>query len=110
MIAYEAANITLAPDPDDLLAQPVLESLAVGTPVLANARNTASVEHCAGAPMPACTTASREEFVEAMRVLTTNTRLRQRMGENGREYVRQNHRWDAVLGRFDRLVTKARGR
>jgi len=45
-----------------------------------------------------------------MRVLTTNTRLRQRMGENGREYVRQNHRWDAVLGRFDRLVTKARGR
>jgi glycosyltransferase involved in cell wall biosynthesis len=109
MIAYEAANITLAPDPDDLLAQPVLESLAVGTPVLANARNTASVELCRSANA-GLYYSSRGEFVEAMRVLTTNTRLRQRMGENGREYVRQNHRWDAVLGRFDRLVTKARGR
>ena len=109
MIAYEAANITLAPDPDDLLAQPVLESLAVGTPVLANARNTASVELCRSANA-GLYYSCRGEFVEAMRVLTTNTRLRQRMGENGREYVRQNHRWDAVLGRFDRLVTKARGR
>jgi len=32
------------------------------------------------------------------------------MGENGRDYVRQHHRWDAVLNRFDRLVTTARGR
>ena len=38
MIAYEAADVTLAPASDDLLAQPVLESLAVGTPVLASAR------------------------------------------------------------------------
>jgi glycosyltransferase involved in cell wall biosynthesis len=109
MIAYEAATITLAPDPDDLLAQPVLESLAVGTPVLANARNAASVELCRSANA-GLYYSSRGEFVEAMRALTTNARLRQRMGENGREYVRQHHRWDAVLGRFDRLVTKARGR
>lgn len=109
MIAYEAATITLAPDPDDLLAQPVLESLAVGTPVLANARNTASVELCRSANA-GLYYSSRGEFVEAMRVLTTNTRLRQRMGESGREYARQNLRWDAVLGRFDRLVTRARGR
>jgi glycosyltransferase involved in cell wall biosynthesis len=109
MIAYEAANITVAPDPDDLLAQPVLESLAVGTPVLANARNAASVELCRNANA-GLYYSSRAEFVEGMRILTTNTRLRERMGENGREYVRQHHRWDVVLSRFDRLVTKARGR
>ena len=42
--------------------------------------------------------------------LGTNTRLRERLGENGRQYVRQNHRWEAVLSRFDRLVSKIRGR
>src|SRR4029450_6370882 len=46
MIAYEAASVTIAPASDDLIAQPLLESLAVGTPVLASARNAAAVEHC----------------------------------------------------------------
>jgi glycosyltransferase involved in cell wall biosynthesis len=46
MIAYEAADVTIAPSADDLVAQPLLESLAVGTPVLASARNDAAVEHC----------------------------------------------------------------
>jgi hypothetical protein len=40
----------------------------------------------------------------------TNNRLREKLGENGRQYVRQNHRWDAVLGRFERLIMKVRGR
>ena len=40
----------------------------------------------------------------------TNKRLRDRLGENGRSYVRQHYRWDAVLGRFERLVTKVRGK
>jgi glycosyltransferase involved in cell wall biosynthesis len=109
MIAYEAADVTLAPDPEDLLAQPVLESLAVGTPVLASARNTAAVDLCrrAGGGLYYAT---REEFVEALRALMTNTRLRQRLGESGRQYIRQHHQWDGVLGRFDRLVMRVRGR
>jgi glycosyltransferase involved in cell wall biosynthesis len=109
MTAYEAATVTVAPDPDDLLAQPVLESFAVGTPVLASARNSASVELCRAANA-GLYYSNRAEFVEAMRVLMTNPRLRERMGESGREYVRQHHRWDVVLGRFDRLVTKTRAR
>lgn len=109
MMAYEAADVTLAPDPDDLLAQSVLESLAVGTPVLASARSAAAVEHCRGAN-GGLYYASREEFTEALRVLMTNSRLRQRLGENGREYIRLNHRWETVLTRFDRLVTKVNGR
>ncbi|MGH9254690.1 MAG: glycosyltransferase, partial [Vicinamibacterales bacterium] len=46
MTAYEAADVTLAPDPEDLAAVAVLESFAVGTPVLASARNEAAVDHC----------------------------------------------------------------
>ena len=95
MIAYEAADVTLAPDPDDLLGLCVLESLAVGTPVLASARNEAAVEHCRRANA-GLYYANRDEFVEALSMLMTNTRLRERLGENGRQYIRQHHRWDAV--------------
>lgn len=109
MVAYEAADVTITPAADDLLSLPVLESFAVGTPVLTSARNEAAVEHCrrAGAGLYY---ADRAEFVEAMRLLVTNTRMRERLAANGRDYVKQNHRWDAVLGRFDRLIGKVKGR
>jgi glycosyltransferase involved in cell wall biosynthesis len=107
MVAYEAADVTLVPAAEDLLAVPLLESLAVGTPVLACARNEAAVEHCRHANA-GLYYQNREEFVEALRLLMTNTRLRERLGENGRQYVRQHYRWDAVLGRFERLVGRVR--
>ena len=109
MVAYEAADVTITPSPDDLLAQSVLESLAVGTPVLANAQNGAAVDHCRRAN-GGLYYANREEFVEALRLLTTNRRLCEALGENGRAYVRQNYRWDGVLGRFERLISRARAR
>ena len=109
MTAYEAADVTIAPASDDLLSQPLLESLAVGTPVLASARNAAAVEHCrrAGAGLYY---ANRDEFVGALTTLTNNTHLRERLGANGRAYIRQHHRWDGVLGRFDRLISRVRAR
>jgi len=109
MTAYEAADVTIAPASDDLLAQPLLESLAVGTPVLASARNAAAVEHCrrAGAGLYY---RNREEFVGALTLLTSNTQLREKLGGNGRTYIRSHHRWDGVLGRFDRLISRARPR
>ncbi|MBI2188867.1 MAG: glycosyltransferase [Acidobacteria bacterium] len=108
MIAYEAADVTLAPEPDDALAMDVLESFAVGTPALVNARNRAAVDHCRRANAGLYYT-NREEFVEALRLLMGDSRLRERLGENGRRYIRQHYRWDAVLGRFERLVAKTRG-
>jgi glycosyltransferase involved in cell wall biosynthesis len=109
MVAYEAAEVTIAPGSDDPLALPVLESFAVGTPVLASARNDAAVEHCrrAGGGLYY---RNRDEFVDALRMLMTRSKLREQLGEGGRQYVRQYFRWEAVLGRFERLVTLIRGR
>jgi glycosyltransferase involved in cell wall biosynthesis len=109
LIAYEAADVTLAPGANDVLAQPTLESMAVGTPVLASARNEAAVDYVRRANA-GLYYANRQEFTEALRLLMTNTKLREQLGENGRQYVRQNHRWDAVVGRFERLVTRVRSR
>lgn len=109
MTAFEAADVTIAPEPDDLLAQPLLESLAVGTPVLASARNAAAVDHCrrAGAGLYY---ANREEFVAALALLAGNDTLRERLGANGRAYIRSHHRWEGVLGRFDRMISRVRPR
>jgi glycosyltransferase involved in cell wall biosynthesis len=99
--------VTIAPTSEDLLAQSVLESMAVGTPVLASARNDAAVEHCRRAAA-GLYYANRDEFVDGLRLMMTNRRLCERLGENGRNYVRQHLRWDAVLGRFERLVSRVR--
>jgi glycosyltransferase involved in cell wall biosynthesis len=109
MVAYEAADVTLVPGFDDPLAQSVLESFAVGTPVLASARNDAAVEHCRRAN-GGLYYANRDEFVEGLRILMTGSKLREQLGESGRQYVRQHYRWDAVLGRFERLVMAVRNR
>jgi glycosyltransferase involved in cell wall biosynthesis len=106
MTAYEAASVTIAPASDDLLSQSLLESLAVGTPVLANASNAAAVEHCRRANA-GLYYSNRGEFVGALAELQAPT-LRERMGENGRRYIKHHHQWDAVIGRFERLVGRVR--
>jgi len=109
MVAFEAADVTIVPSSDDLLAQPLLESFAVGTPVLASASNAAAVEHCRQAHA-GLYYANRDEFVDALRAMMTNTRMREQLGDSGRRYVELHHRWDAVLNRFDRLVTRVKPR
>ena len=36
--------------------------------------------------------------------------LREKLGENGRQYVRQQFQWEATVGRLERLLTKVRPR
>ena len=31
------------------------------------------------------------------------------MGQNGREYVKKNYRWDVILSKYDRMIGKVRG-
>jgi glycosyltransferase involved in cell wall biosynthesis len=109
MAAYESADVTIIPAADDLLAQGALESLAVGTPVLSSARNETAVGHLVRANA-GLFYSNREEFAETLRMLAGNSRLREALGENGRNYVRQHYRWEHVLGRFERLVGRVRPR
>jgi len=108
MVAFEAADVTVAPEPDDLMARAVLESFAVGTPVLASATNLSAVDHACRANA-GLYYANGAEFAEGLRLLMSNDRLRAALGRNGRSYVRQHYRWDVVIGRFERLVNKVKG-
>ena len=105
--ALEAATVVVCPSPYESLSLLALEALSVGTPILANGRSAVLVEHCVRSN-GGLYYADRDEFVESLKLLTGNQRLRAEMGRNGIEYVRQNYRWDVVLGKYERLFAKIR--
>ena len=71
MIAFEAADVTIAPARPTCWRRSVLESMAVGTPVLASARNAAAVAHCRRAN-GGLYYENRDEFVECLRLLAAD--------------------------------------
>jgi len=107
MQALEAATVVIVPSPFESLSLLALEAFAVGTPILANARSEVLVEHCLNSNA-GLFYANRDEFVEALKLLVNDARLRAAMGRNGREYVRRNYRWDVVLGKYERTFAKVR--
>ena len=94
--ALEAATVVVVPSPYESLSLLALESFAVGTPILANARSEVLVDHCHRSNA-GLFYADRDEFTECLKLLVADHRLRAAMGRNGRQYVRQNYRWDVIL-------------
>src|SRR3954470_1654180 len=105
--ALEAATVVVVPSPYESLSLLALESFAVGTPILANARSEVLVDHChksnAGLYY-----ADRYEFGECLRLLIGDHRLRAALGQNGRAYIRRNYRWDVILGKYEKMFTRLR--
>jgi glycosyltransferase involved in cell wall biosynthesis len=105
--ALEAATVVICPSPYESLSLLALEALSVGTPILVNGRSPVLVEHCVRSN-GGLFYADGDEFVEALKTLVRDDRLRAEMGRNGREYVRRNYRWDVVLGKYERVFAKIR--
>ena len=105
--ALEAATVVVCPSPYESLSLLALEALSAGTPILVNARSAVLVEHCIRSN-GGLYYADRDEFVESLKLLAGDARLRQALGRNGRDYVRHNYRWDVVLGKYDRIFAKVR--
>jgi glycosyltransferase involved in cell wall biosynthesis len=106
--ALEAATVVVVPSPYESLSLLALESFAVGTPILANGRSEVLVEHVRKSNA-GLYYGDQDEFVEGLKLLLADDRLRAGMGRNGRAYIKQNYRWDIVMGKYDRLITKLRG-
>ena len=107
--ALEAATVVVVPSPFESLSLLALEAFAVGTPILANARAEVLVDHCLRSNA-GLYYASRDEFVEGLKLLMVDERLRTAMGRNGRAYIRDNYRWDLIMGKYERMMAKVRGR
>jgi glycosyltransferase involved in cell wall biosynthesis len=105
--ALEAATVVVVPSPHESLSLLALESFSVGTPILANARSEVLVDHCLKSNA-GLFYADQDEFTEALKLLLSDDRLRAAMGKNGRNYIKQNYRWDVIMQKYDRLISKLR--
>jgi glycosyltransferase involved in cell wall biosynthesis len=106
--ALEAATVVVCPSPYESLSLLALESMSVGTPILANARSAVLVEHCVRSN-GGLYYAERDEFVEALKLLVSDADLRHAIGASGRDYVRREYRWDVVLGKYEAIFAKIKG-
>jgi glycosyltransferase involved in cell wall biosynthesis len=107
LLALEAATVVIVPSPYESLSLLALEAFAVGTPILANARSDVLVEHCRKSNA-GLYYADKDEFIECLKLLVSDDRLRAAMGRNGRDYVRSNYRWDVIIAKYERMMTRIR--
>lgn len=106
--ALEAATVVVVPSPHESLSLLALEAMAVGTPVLVNARSEVLVDHCRQSNA-GLYYADRWEFSEALRLLMRDAGLRAVLGRNGKEYVNRHYRWSTILRKYDRLFARLAG-
>ncbi len=105
LLALEAATVVVVPSPYESLSLLALESFAVGTPILANARSEVLVDHCRRSNA-GLYYADRYEFGECLRLLIADHRLRAELGRNGRAYIRNSYRWDVILGKYEKMFMR----
>ncbi|MBI3931805.1 MAG: glycosyltransferase family 4 protein [Acidobacteria bacterium] len=108
--AMAGARAVLCPSPYESLSIVLLEGLSLGTPVLVSARSPVLEDHCIRSNA-GLYYGDADEFVEALDLLVREPALRAALGENGRRYVRESYRWEAVLSRYKGLIEAvSRGR
>ena len=103
LAALGAARLVVVPSPLESLSLLALEAMALGVPVLCNARAEVLVDHCRRSNA-GLFYSTRDEFVECAKLLMADGVLRERMGRNGRTYVRNNYHWDVIMQKYDRLI------
>ena len=107
--ALEAATVVIVPSPLESLSLLALEAFAVGTPILANGRSEVVVDHCRRSNA-GLYYGDQDEFVECLKLLLVDERLRSAMGRKGQDYVQSHYRWDVILEKYERLISSIRGR
>jgi glycosyltransferase involved in cell wall biosynthesis len=102
-----AATVLMAPSPLESFGIVLLEAMAAGTPVLANAASAAAVEHCrkAGGGLYYRDDA---ELRAALELLLADARLRAALARKGASYVRENYSWPRIVGRYANFLRALR--
>ena len=103
--ALAAARVLVMPSPYESLSMVTLEAWAMGRPVLVNGacdvlrgqvlRSNAGLYYT-----------SRAEFIETLRLLENEPRLRTALGDNGRRYFRQHYVWPEIDRKYLDLLRR----
>jgi glycosyltransferase involved in cell wall biosynthesis len=105
--ALAGARAVLCPSPYESLSIVLLEGMALGTPALATARSAVLEDHCRRSNA-GLWYGDADEFAFGLDLLVRQDGLHAALGENGRAYVREHYRWDAVVERYRSLIEAVR--
>jgi glycosyltransferase involved in cell wall biosynthesis len=105
--AMAAASVMINSSHFESFSIVILEAMLCQTPVLVNGRCEVLKGHIERSKSGLYYT-NYPEFVEALRLLLADERLRARMGTNGAEYVRQNYSYESVKQRYTTFLAQAK--
>ncbi len=98
------ATVLVMPSPFESLSMAVLEAMAAGVPVLANAASPVLVGHCRRSN-GGLYYRDDAEFGEALALLLSRPGLRKRMGSSGRAYVEAHYSWPRVVSALEWAIS-----
>jgi glycosyltransferase involved in cell wall biosynthesis len=101
--ALEAAQVIVMPSLYESLSIIVLESWLMGTPVLVNGRCQVLKYQCQQSNGGLYYT-SYEEFEQTLLYLIRSPQLRQRLGQQGSQFVREEYNWNVVMDKYKVLL------
>lgn len=99
------AKFLINPSPFESLSLVALEALACETPILVNGECDVLKGHCIRSNA-GLWFSNFDEFVECLKILSLNKKLRKKLGVNGRRYVELNYAWDCVEKKYLDLLEK----
>jgi len=83
-----------------------LEGMACGKAVMVSL-DTATVSECYQHPPPALACSTEAEILEQLNMLSK--REARRVGEESRDWILQNHRWDLITTQLTEIYSEAAG-
>jgi glycosyltransferase involved in cell wall biosynthesis len=98
------ARALVLPSVFESLSLVVLESMALGVPVLANGRCDVARGHCRRSNA-GLYYYSYEEFAATLSLLLSHPELRAQLGRQGQAYVQQDYAWEVMEDRFVDWIT-----
>ena len=97
--AYSTATIFCLPSVNESFSIVIMESWLNNVPVLVNGNCEVTKEHCIKSN-GGLFFENYEEFEECIKFLLENEDIRDKLGENGQRYVKNNFNWDKITSAY----------